>query len=115
MSLFVVGASVGVKWFVPEADAAFAQRLQDPAHELHIPAFFDVEVANILWKKIQRGELTRAEADAVLVQLPGLPITRHAEAPRLPQALALAVDQCSCDDASTRCRGDHCPYRCGGT
>jgi predicted nucleic acid-binding protein len=37
MSLFVVDASVGVKWFVPEADAAFAQRLQDPAHELHIP------------------------------------------------------------------------------
>jgi predicted nucleic acid-binding protein len=90
MSLFVVDASVGVKWFVPEAEAAAAQRLQDPAHDLHIPTFFDVEVTNILWKKLRRGELTRAEVDAILSQLPLLPLTRHAEAPLLATALDLA-------------------------
>ena len=36
MSLFVVDASVGVKWFVPEVHSDAAQRLQDPAHELHV-------------------------------------------------------------------------------
>ena len=61
MSLFVVDASVGIKWFVPESEAAIAQRWQDPAHQLHMPTFFDVEVANIVWKKRRRGELTRAE------------------------------------------------------
>jgi predicted nucleic acid-binding protein len=90
MSLFVVDASVGVKWFVPEADAAFAQRLQDPAHELHIPTFFHVEVANILWKKRRRGELTRAEADTILAQLPLLPLIRHPEAPLIGPAFDLA-------------------------
>ena len=90
MSLFVVDASVGIKWFVPEVHADAAQRLQDPAHQLHIPAFFDVEVANILWKKVWLRELTRAEADAILGQLPLLPVIRHAEAPLVTAAFDLA-------------------------
>ena len=62
MSVFVVDASVGVKWYIPEVYDADAKRLQNPAHELHAPHFVDVETANILWKKIQRGELSRADA-----------------------------------------------------
>jgi predicted nucleic acid-binding protein len=91
MSLFVVDASVGVKWFVPEVHADAARRLQSPAYQLHIPTFFDVEVANILWKKLGRGELTRAEIDAILGQLPVLPVTRHPEAPLVAAAFDLAA------------------------
>jgi predicted nucleic acid-binding protein len=65
MSRFVVDASAGIKWFVAEIHSDAALRLQDPAHELHIPTFFDVEVANIVWKKLRRGELTRTEADFI--------------------------------------------------
>jgi predicted nucleic acid-binding protein len=90
MTLFVVEASVGLKWFVPEVFHSDAQRLQNAANLLHVPTLFDVELCNILWKKVVRGELTRAEADAVLVQLPLLPLTRHAEAPLLPVAFDLA-------------------------
>jgi len=90
MSLFIADSSVGVKWFLPEVYQPEAQRLQNPAYQLHAPTLFDVEVANTLWKKIRRGTLTRAEADAVLVQLPLLPLTRHAEAPLLPLAFDLA-------------------------
>src|SRR5262249_40407096 len=90
MSLFVVDSSVGMKWFVPEIHSAHALRLQDPSHHLATPAFFDVEMTNILWKKRQRAELTRAEADAILRQLPLLPVSRHAEAPLLPAAFDLA-------------------------
>jgi predicted nucleic acid-binding protein len=90
MSLFIVDASVGIKWFVPEVFADAAQRLQNPSHELHIPAFFDVETANIAWKKLQRNELTRAEADTILGQLPWLPVTRHQDAPLLNTAFDLA-------------------------
>lgn len=71
MSLFVVDASAGVKWLVPEPYWDAARRLQGPAHELHIPTFFDVEVANIIWKKVRRGEATRAEADVALALLVG--------------------------------------------
>ena len=91
MTVFVADSSAGMKWFVPEIHSAHAQRLQDPAHELHAPSFFDVEMANIQWKKLQRGELARVEADDILKQLPGLPVTRHAEAPLIPAAFDLAV------------------------
>jgi predicted nucleic acid-binding protein len=90
MSLFVVDASVGVKWFIPEVYDADARRLQNPAHQLHTPTLFDVEVGNILWKKVRRGELTRPSADLILAQLPLLPLTRHPEAPLLTVAFDLA-------------------------
>src|SRR5262245_47450810 len=90
MSLYVVDASVGVKWLVPEIHADAALRLQDPAHELHVPTFFDVEVCNILWKKVRRGELTRAEADAALKLLSGLLVARHVDGPLVPDAFDIA-------------------------
>jgi predicted nucleic acid-binding protein len=53
MSLFVVDASVGIKWMLPEPHSAEALRLHAPTHQLHGPAFFTIELANILWKKIR--------------------------------------------------------------
>jgi predicted nucleic acid-binding protein len=90
MSVFIVDASVGIKWYVPEIHEADAQRLRDPAHQLHLPTLFDVEIANILWKKRRRGELTRPEADDILVKVAGLPLIRHPEAPLLSVAFNLA-------------------------
>ena len=91
MSAIVVDASVGMKWFVPEAHAAEAHAWRHGPEELHVPAFFfDVEVANILWKKVQRAEITRADADLILGQLPSLPLTRHPESSLLALAFDLA-------------------------
>ncbi|HEX4588897.1 MAG TPA: type II toxin-antitoxin system VapC family toxin [Gemmataceae bacterium] len=71
MSAIIVDASVGVKWFVPEVHAAEARRWRKGPDELHAPAFFfDLEIANILWKKVRRGEITRADADLILPSLP---------------------------------------------
>ena len=52
--------------------------------------FFDLEIANTLWKKVRRAEITRADADLILAQLPGLPVTKHPEAPLLASAFDLA-------------------------
>ena len=90
MSLFVVDASVGVKWLFPEPLAAEATRLRDPSHQLHVPAFFEIELANILWKKLRRSLLTRVQADLILAQIPLLPLVRHSDAPLLPSAFDLA-------------------------
>lgn len=79
MSLYVVDASVGVKWLVPEVDSSFAVRLQDPHHELHVPSLFDAEVANTVWKKLRRGELTAPHASSIVAQLPSVPVIRHAD------------------------------------
>jgi predicted nucleic acid-binding protein len=90
MSRFVVDASVGVKWFLPEPGTADAVRLQNPSHELHVPAFFDLELANIFWKAIRQGRLSRQDADLLLVQLSSLPMPRHAVGPLVAAAFDIA-------------------------
>ncbi|MBI3462060.1 MAG: type II toxin-antitoxin system VapC family toxin [Planctomycetes bacterium] len=90
MSLYVVDASVGIKWFLPEAGAADALRLQDAHHELHVPTLFDAEVTNVLWKRVRRGDLSRTDADDLVARLPPLPVTRHPQLPLLPTAFEFA-------------------------
>jgi predicted nucleic acid-binding protein len=91
LSAIIVDASVGMKWFVPEVHSAEARQWRNGPDELHVPAFFfDLEIANILWKKVQRAEITRADADLILGQLPSLPVTRHPEPPLLASAFDLA-------------------------
>jgi predicted nucleic acid-binding protein len=91
LSALVVDASIGVKWFVPEQYATEARAWRAGPDELHIPAFFfDLEIANILWKKLRRGEIARVDADLILGQLPALPVTRHSESVLLTSAFDLA-------------------------
>ncbi len=91
MSALVIDASVGVKWFVPEDHSAEARVRRSGPDELHVPAFFfDLEIASVLWMKVRRAEIARADADLILAQLPALPVVRHPEAPLLPAAFDLA-------------------------
>lgn len=90
MSVYVVDASVGVKWLVPEVDSNLALRLQDPSHDLHSPSLFDAEAANTIWKKLRRGELTLAKAQSIIAQLPSVPVARHADRPIIGSAFDIA-------------------------
>src|SRR5258708_2268147 len=91
METLVVDASIAIKWVVEEEGTAAAvdlrSRFRFAAPELLIP-----ECANILWKKVQRGELTRDEAvlAARLLERAGidfLPMTGLLE-----QATSLAIE-----------------------
>ena len=90
MSDFVLDASVVVKCFVPEIHSVEARRWQSVAATLHAPTFFDVEVANIVWKKVRRAEITRSQADAILSQVLALPITRHPDGTLVAAAFDIA-------------------------
>ncbi len=90
MTLWVVDSSVVIKWFVPEPLAAEAVRVRDGATPMYAPDFLDVEVGNIVWKKLRRGDLTRAVADDILAQLPLAAITRHPSGPLVPAAFDFA-------------------------
>src|SRR5262245_64743872 len=79
MSDFVLDASVVVKCYVPEVHSAEARRWRTVAATFHAPTFFDVEVGNILWKKLRRSEVTRTQADTILSQVLALPMSRHAD------------------------------------
>lgn len=91
MTRYVVDASVAVKWFIPEPLSDAAGRLQQPGLRLSVPAFFWLEIGNVLVKKIRRGELTREEGDYVLKELRHLPLQRHADERLFRPAYTLAL------------------------
>lgn len=62
MSNYVVDSSVAVKWFVPESLQANAWTLAKQPENLVAPDLLLVELANIAWKKVTRGEITRIVA-----------------------------------------------------
>jgi predicted nucleic acid-binding protein len=61
VNTFVVDASVAVKWVVEEDGTAYALALRQRA-KLIAPELLVAECANILWKKVQRDELSKEEA-----------------------------------------------------
>jgi predicted nucleic acid-binding protein len=90
MSDWILDASVVIKWFVPETLSAEARRRRRVIGTLHAPSLLDAELANILWKKVGRGDLTRSQADRILARLPRLRITRHPDALLLTAAFDIA-------------------------
>lgn len=65
MSL-VVDASVVIKWFVPEAGSDAASRLLASENRLEAPDLLFAEIANAIWEKVLRGQLTRAESESLV-------------------------------------------------
>lgn len=61
MEPLVIDASIAVKWVVEEEGTGAALALRR-AHRFLAPELLIAECANILWKKVQRGELTPEEA-----------------------------------------------------
>jgi predicted nucleic acid-binding protein len=86
---WVVDASVAAKWIAPEAESTLADALLDD--ELIVPDLLIAEVANILWKKQQREELTPAAAQAGARWLLQLPLTVHEGVGLMRLALGLSV------------------------
>lgn len=68
----IVDASVAVKWLVDEPDRLAARSLLDRNEQLQAPDFVFVEVANVLWKKVSRRELTAEQAAEGVDSLPRL-------------------------------------------
>ncbi len=57
----LIDASVAIKWVVKEPGSAEAVLLLD--RRLVAPDLLCPECANILWKKVARGDLSRDEAE----------------------------------------------------
>jgi predicted nucleic acid-binding protein len=66
----VVDASVALKWYFDEAGSAAADRLLEAGiegeRELLAPDLVAAEFANVLWKKVRRGECEPDEARGIL-------------------------------------------------
>lgn len=91
--MVVVDASAALKWILDEDGQNAALSLLDE-DVLHAPDFLLVEVANVLWSKVRRRILDRAQADAAYDAIAAVPIayTSVAELTVPARSLAHALD-----------------------
>ncbi len=90
MSLFVVDASVVLKWLVPEEHSEQAIALLQQ-HELIAPDLVLSEVGNIFWKMQRRGEILDEDVLLALEMLSPPPFAIHPAEKLLPSAYLLAA------------------------
>ena len=88
---FVVDASVAVKCLVNEQASEAAHRLLNSEERLVAPDFIVVEVGNVLWKKLRRGELTAIQAVSGVRELPTYFEQPARSALLAPRAIAIAA------------------------
>jgi predicted nucleic acid-binding protein len=92
----VLDASVGIKLVLnealsTEAHALAAHLAQDPAAQFHVPDFFDMECANVLWKHVQRSGYPLSEAQRSLATLLSLAFQRMPVTALAGDALTIAA------------------------
>ena len=86
--ILIPDASVGVKWYVPEADSGAATRLLDLRFALYVPAYFFTEAASVLQRKVAVDHtLSEAEALDAYRLLRTVPMTVHATEGLLEDAI----------------------------
>lgn len=91
MNRCVLDASTVAAAFLQERWAANAQALlSGEATEFHAPDLLAAEFANVIWKRVTRGQLDAGEADALLSDFQRLPITWTASSKLCGPALAMA-------------------------
>ena len=91
MSVFVVDASVVLKWFVPEIHSDAARRLLAATHQFLSPDLLFPEVGNVIWKKVRRGELTAEEGQRLAADISSVAVETISTRGLMIDAHALAV------------------------
>ncbi|NQV81812.1 MAG: type II toxin-antitoxin system VapC family toxin [Alphaproteobacteria bacterium] len=92
MTSLVIDASVAIKWVVGEPGTDDALSLR--RHNLYAPDLLVSECANVLWKKVRRGELhpDEAHAAAQLLERADLHLEPSRRLMRRTTELAIALD-----------------------
>jgi len=91
MSVFVVDASLVIKWFVPEIRGEAARRWLAAPHDYMAPDLLFAEAGNVVWKKVRRRELDDHEARQLVQDLAHVAVETVATRTLLRDALALAL------------------------
>jgi predicted nucleic acid-binding protein len=91
VNLFVVDASLVVKWFVPEIHSEAARRWLGTSHDYIAPDLLFPEVGNTVWKKVRRKELEETEGRQLVMDLAQVAVETVATRSLLQDALAVAL------------------------
>jgi predicted nucleic acid-binding protein len=90
MSVFVVDASVVLKWFVPEVHADAARRLLRTSYQYVAPDLLFPEVGSAVWKRVRRGEMASADGRRMMNDLSGVAVETIATRELIADAWAIA-------------------------
>ena len=91
MSVYVVDASVVIKWFVPEIRSDAARRLLSESNEYFSPDLLFPEVGDVIWQKVRRGELTAEQGERLAADISTVAVETVPTRGLLVDAHALAV------------------------
>lgn len=93
MAAYVLDASVLAALYVddPATEQSEAALRRVEGAELHAPDFVVLEVANVLWKRVRRGELHAEDAMTAIADLSAASIRFHPIGSLVAQSLALAL------------------------
>ena len=86
----VVDASIAAKWFVQEEGREQALQILDVA-DRQAPDLIVAEIANVIWKKTLRGEVSEAQARLVGAALPRYFEALHSAATLVERAIAIGL------------------------
>ncbi len=88
--LYIVDASVAVKWYVPEIYSEAAKRLQNPDYQLQVPKFFLLEFGNVVCKKLRRRDITLELSELMITDVQKVSLHWHPDEPLFPKAFQIA-------------------------
>ena len=74
MSVFVVDASLVIKWFVPEVDSKAARDWLNAPHDYVAPDLLFPEAGNAVWKKVRRGEFSPEDGQQLVTDLSAIAV-----------------------------------------
>ena len=74
MTKFVIDASVAAKWLFDEPESELADLLLSRGDLLLAPDLLYAEIGNVIWKRLDRGELDPSRTDAILDELLAVPV-----------------------------------------
>ncbi|MCX6377330.1 MAG: type II toxin-antitoxin system VapC family toxin [Armatimonadetes bacterium] len=91
----VLDASAAIKIFLSEDYSEDIQRLfeqakEDSTNPIHVPDLFFIECANVLWKKVRRGEYPETSASENLADLRALDLPTTPTSELMERALRIA-------------------------
>jgi predicted nucleic acid-binding protein len=91
VTLWVVDASVVIKWYVPEDNYEAARAMRTAETALAAPDLLFAETANILWKLVRRGEMTASRAIEIIEEVAAAPFITISNQSLAQDALDLAI------------------------
>ncbi len=98
MSLFVLDASVAAKWYLPAAGETLTdealqllRRYTNSQLRFVVPDLFWAEFANILWKAVRQGRLTKASAATAIAVMTDRNLPTVSSVTLLEQAFTIAT------------------------